>query len=222
MMSKWKGRSEIKKQKATKQDVLILQEAVNGTAARVNQIAAIINELKAFCDRTQHAIEDLNKIRKAVNGIDAAVAAMGELCDEKGIFSQVEVQNRVEKLFDAQHGLKYRAMDGTFSERDMLVLSYKYEDANEPGKLIAGNYDSPVLYKVGSNGIPELDDRLNQFKELGDEIVFEHRFADDFKGKEIAGKTANIFVKLHALKTMIEDKSVRVPEQATEPVQASL
>lgn len=182
------------------QQVMQLQEALNRMIGRFNEVLPEIADLKRQMLVFGKAVEEINNLKSTVRGLDAAVAAMGKLCEKKGYFTQEEVQLEVERLFDDQYGLRDREYIGEFQSNDVLFMTYSIFDHN--GKLISEK-TSPTMYVWGSMGIPGFEKNA-QGSVLNDKTVYLYDLPSDYPVKFLAGQTIRVEFEIMQVKTKIK------------------
>lgn len=176
-----------------------LQEGLNRLIGRFNELLPEIADLKRQVAVFGKLVDEVNNLKATVRGMDAAVAAIGRLSERQGLFSQQDVQNEVEKLFDEQYGLKDREGDGEFNKNDVLFLKYSIFDLE--GKLLNGK-TTPTMYVWGSGGIPGFEVNAQNSK-LNDKTVYMHDLPMDYPVKFLAGQTIRVEYEIVQVKQKI-------------------
>lgn len=186
--------------------LLQMQEGINRLVLRFNELLPEVNGLKREVLVLRGMHEDVNQLKSTVRGMDAAVAAIGKLAERKGIFSQKEVQDEVEALFDDQYGLKDRVYEGEFKKLDVLFLTYSIFDVD--GKLISDK-PSPTMYLWGSGGVPGFEANAQGCK-IGEKVEYVHTLPENYKIKLLQGKTLRTEFIVHQVKTKEKGRGLDV------------
>lgn len=189
-----------RKQAASKHDAIALQERINTLQQRFDQLLPTVNGVVQKMQGYDQAIADFEPTKKAVRAMDAAMAAMNRVAEAKGLYTEAEIREMVDQLFNEQYGLVPREYDGKFSDGDILFVTFKYFDENN--KCI-GDRPEPLMYAWGTNRIPGFDEKCQgaPHKEL---LVYEHQMAEDHDNKAVAGKKIRIEVTIHEVRKRLD------------------